>query len=248
MGSHGWEKSSWEPFRFPYLLHVEKDGGKYVVVSDEEELNTQPDLLDHWSGIVLQAEAPESIEDDSNREYLMKEKADRFASGLLLISVFTMIAVNWAVSFSWATLFMLATVFAGTLLGYLLVAKDLGVKYDAVESFCNTGKKTNCDRVLRSDEAALFGRFSLSDAVLSYFTAQLIAAGLLIPLAGSAAPLWWALASHRRPVAAGGGLLPLAARHKVQNLVPALPAGGRGACRAGRAVRVDGCCGRVWPG
>jgi hypothetical protein len=39
----------------PYLLHVEKDGGKYVVVSDEEELNTQPDLLDHWSGIVLQA-------------------------------------------------------------------------------------------------------------------------------------------------------------------------------------------------
>jgi len=79
--------------------------------------------------------------------------------------------------------------------GYLLVAKDLGVKYDAVESFCNTGKKTNCDRVLRSDEATLFGHFALSDAVLSYFTAQLIVAGLLIPLAGNAAPLWLALAA-----------------------------------------------------
>jgi len=188
------EKEQLETLTFPYVLHMEKGNGEYLVVNKEEDLNKRPDLLMDWSGIVLQAEAPEEMEDEENREWLGKEKAGRFVVGLLILSLLIIIAAGWTPGFSWAAILVLVVAFAGTVVGYLLVAKDLGVKYDAVESFCNTGKKTNCDRVLRSDEATLFGHFALSDAVLSYFTAQLITVSLLIPLAGNAAPLWLALA------------------------------------------------------
>jgi len=188
------EKEQLGTLNFPYVLHMDKGSGEFLVVHGEEDLNTKVDLLKDWSGIVLQAEAPEELEDDENRDWLGKEKAGRFAVGLLILSVLIIIAAGWTPGFNWAAILVLVTAIAGAVLGYFLVAKDLGIKYDTVESFCNSGKKTNCDRVLRSDEATLFGHISLSDAVLSYFTAQLIVAGLLIPLAVSAAPLWLALA------------------------------------------------------
>lgn len=151
--------------------------------------------MDDWSGNVLQAEAPESIEDEGNRIHLSKEKSTRIAFGLFILSVLAFVVTGWIQSFSWVNILFSATAIAGTVLGYLLVAKDLGVTYDSVESFCNAGKKANCDQVLHSGEASLIGKFSFSDAVLSYFVAQFITAGLLIPMAGTASPMWWALAA-----------------------------------------------------
>lgn len=189
------EKDQLGTLTFPYLLHVEKGGGEFVIVREQKDLNKQPDLLGDWSGNVLLAEAPESIEDEGNRKHLSKERASRFAFGVFLLSVLAMVVAGWIHSFSWANILLSTTAIAGAVLGYLLVAKDLGVKYDTVESFCNAGKKTNCDQVLHSGEATLFGQFSFSDTVLSYFVAQFITAGLLIPVAGMASPMWWALAA-----------------------------------------------------
>ena len=189
------EKEQLKTLSYPYIMHVKNGGGEFLIIRGEEDLTSKPDLLDDWNGIVLKAEAPESIEDEENREVLAKEKAGRFAFSLFIFSVLVMAAMSWVPGFNWLAILLLATSIAGVVLGYLLVAKDLGVKYDAVESFCNAGQKTNCDRVLRSDEATLFGHFSLSDAVLSYFTAQLIVSGLLIPLGVNATSLWWVLAA-----------------------------------------------------
>jgi len=189
------DRAGLEKLEYPYVLHLEKGAGTFILIKEDSDLAEQTDIPKDWSGIVLKAEAPEAIEDEENREYLAKEKAGRFAFGLLILSFLSMVAMSWVPGFSWAAILLPATAIAGVVLGYLLVAKDLGVKYEAVETFCNAGQKTNCDRVLHSDEAALFGRFSLSDAVLSYFTAQLIAAGLLIPVAVNATSLWWALAA-----------------------------------------------------
>jgi uncharacterized membrane protein len=189
------QKEHLEPLAFPYVLHMDKGGGEFLVVDGEQDLNSKPGLLNDWSGIVLQAEAPEEIEDDENVAYLAKERAGSFAVVLFVLSVLMMFTAGWVQSFSWPAILLVATAVTGAVLGYLLIAKDLGVKYGAIESFCNTDQSTNCDRVLHSDEAKIFGQFSLSDAVLSYFSAQLIVAGLLVPIAGNTVPLWWSLSA-----------------------------------------------------
>jgi hypothetical protein len=144
---------------------------------------------------VLKAEKVDGLKDSENQRALSEEKASRWGIYIFLVSFLGMAALFLWSSFTWPVMAYLATTLAGTVVGYLLVSKDVGVTYDVVESFCNTGKRTNCDRILQSDEATLFGHISLSDAVLSYFSTQLIAAFLLIPVAGEAASLWWTLAA-----------------------------------------------------
>lgn len=66
--------------------------------------------------------------------------------------------------------------------GYLLLAKEVGITYRAVEAFCNAGTGAGCDRTLASADAKLFGRVTFSDAVMSYFAFQCIVLGFLVPL------------------------------------------------------------------
>lgn len=194
--SHGvarMDRVSLENLELPYVLRLDKDAGAYIVINKESDLKQREDIPEDWSGIVLKAEPVDELKDSENRRYLSQEQASRWGMSLFIASSAAMAAQSLWSSVTLSVLILLATAIAGTLLGYLLVAKDLGVKYDAVESFCNAGKSINCDRVLMSDEAKLFGRFSLSDAVLSYFSTQVIVVALLIPPAGNAAPLWWAI-------------------------------------------------------
>lgn len=189
------DKEKLENIDAPYLLHLDKGGEMLITIANKADLKSQQNLLDNWSGIVLKAEYTEAIIDRENRDAVLKEKAVRSALGAFIIFSLLVIAVVWFQSISWIFAILLFTAIAGCVLGYLLIAKDLGVKYDAVESFCNAGKRAHCDRVLYSNEAVLFWGFTLSDTVLSYFAAQLTVIGLLIPLSGNVFSLLSAVAA-----------------------------------------------------
>jgi len=189
------DRENLENLERPYVLHLEEDAGKFIVINEEHGIGQREDIPEDWKGIVLKAEQVDELKDSENQRVLSEEKAARWGIYILLASFLGMAGLFLWSSFSWPVLAFLATTVAGTVLGYLLISKDVGVKYDVVESFCNAGKRTNCDRILQSDEATLFGHISLSDAVLSYFSTQLITAFLLIPVAGEAASLWWTLAA-----------------------------------------------------
>lgn len=194
------EKENLAELPVPYLLHLKRGRGEFFTIKRSEDLEKNPDILDAWDGVVLLAEAGEMPEDEENRISLAREKAVRSAIVLSLLSascVFTLLLLQ---NFSMINLLLLATAAAGILLGYLLIAKDLGITYEAVESFCRTGQKSSCDEVLRSEEAKVFGEISLSDVVLSYFTFQFIVAGFFIPVWENVAFLW---------VLAAGGVLAL---------------------------------------
>jgi len=185
------DRENLENLEYPYVLHLEKGAGRFIVIDEEHGIGQREDIPDDWKGIVLKAEKVDGLKDSENQRALSEEKASRWGIYIFLVSFLVMAALFLWSSFTWPVLAYLAT----TLAGYLLVSKDVGVTYDVVESFCNTGKRTNCDRILQSDEATLFGHISLSDAVLSYFSTQLITAFLLIPVAGESASLWWTLAA-----------------------------------------------------
>lgn len=171
------EKEKVSELAYPYLLPLDKGRGDIIVVNSADSLRRQKERLQEWSGVVLVAEPTETINDNVNNELYDKEtKLRQYSTGIVLTftSLFLLFIFN---SPSWVNACLLMLSVSGLMVGYFLFTKELGISYAAVDAFCNTGKNTNCDRVLNSD-VTLFG-INFSDAVLAYFLFQTITLGAM---------------------------------------------------------------------
>lgn len=171
-----------DELHLPVLLHLEIEGGSLLPVFEPRDLDAAGDKLNHWSGVLIKAEPINEIADKENAKALDDEKRFKFFITNLLLTVSVLVAIPLLISFSWVQLLLIATSMAGVATGYFLFAKDLGITYQAVESFCNAGTGAGCQKVLRSDEGKLFGFITFSDLTLAYFAAQFVSIGLLAPI------------------------------------------------------------------
>lgn len=173
---------------FPYLLHLGKGRSKIILIRDKEDLRQRHEDLKDWSGVVLQAWPISSTTNRQNNLYHTEEKYLRRSVVICLLSVALLLTLPFMFFPSRGNildLFLLLTAFPGCVVGYLLVAKDLGIKYQAVEAFCNASRHTNCDKVLNSESARILGPVKFSDAVITYFVFQLIVVSLSVVLPDS---------------------------------------------------------------
>lgn len=188
------EKEELPAIAYPYLLHFTRHGGELTLIRNNQDLKKIGNDFGSWSGVVLQAESKASIADPQNEKAKQEENRLRIASLLLSASMaglFAMAIFLLFSLFSWLHAALLITAIVGVAVGYLLIAKDMGIKYKAVERFCNAGKRFNCDTIIQAKDATLFGIQKLSDLTISYFIFQLILlclVGLFPPMAESA--LW----------------------------------------------------------
>ncbi|TVR37017.1 MAG: hypothetical protein EA390_00315 [Balneolaceae bacterium] len=173
----------------PALLHLDTAGGSLLPVYNADDLEVSKEKLNSWSGVLIKAEPPKEIADKENKKALDEEKRFKLLSSLLIFAAAGLVVIPLLFSFSWVQLLLLATALAGVGTGYVLFAKDLGITYQTVESFCNAGTGAGCGKVLRSEEGKLFGFITFSDLTLGYFAAQLVAVGLLVPLWTGSSPL-----------------------------------------------------------
>jgi uncharacterized membrane protein len=171
-----------ENIPFPFVLHLRRGQGQLLLIRSEQDLREHESDTEDWDGVILLIEESDVAIDEEHQEYISREKTVKAGLMILGVSALLFFILMLSQNFSWHYLLLLTIALGGTILGVLLTAKDVGIRYEAVEAFCNSGKKTNCERVLTSDEASLFGRFKLSDAVLSYFIFQLIITGLWLPV------------------------------------------------------------------
>src|SRR6056297_343751 len=165
----------------PVLLHLDTAGGSLLPVFDAKDLEDSGEKLNHWSGVLIKAEPTTEIADKENKKALDEEKRFKILSSSLIFAAAGLVAIPLLLSFSWLQLLLLITAMVGVGTGYILFAKDLGITYQAVESFCNSGTGAGCGKVLRSEEGKLFGFITFSDLTLGYFVAQLVAIGLFVP-------------------------------------------------------------------
>ncbi len=144
-----------------------------LLIKGESDLDKHKTDLELWGGVVLQAEPTKQINDKVNNDLYTKESRTRnLAIGLASFAVL-FILLPLIYSFSWISVALLITTIAGTTVGYFLLAKEMGVTYEAIDTFCNAGKNTNCDKVLKAD-INLFG-INFSEATATYFIFQLVA-------------------------------------------------------------------------
>jgi protein-disulfide isomerase/uncharacterized membrane protein len=170
-----------EQLDFPYLLQFNGDQGELKLIMNQKDLPEIDDSERYTRGAVLQVEPTDSITDGNNNEQRSEETFLKATSISLIAAIAGMVAFSSIQVSSWMHVLLLITAIAGSMTGYLLIAKEVGVTYKPVESFCKQGEKTNCDAVLQSEDTQLFGKATLSDAVATYFIFQLLILSLFIP-------------------------------------------------------------------
>ena len=167
---------------YPYLLPLDKGRGDILLIDSHESLRKNNNRLVEWGGVILVAESLKTTPDKDNNILYAQERNTKtyaLAAGVAFIVLLELSQLN---SFSWINAALLVLSLCGLTTGYFLFAKELGIAYSAVEAFCNNGKNTNCDVVLKSEVSILGIKFS--DAAVSYFLFQTVVLGFF-PLLSS---------------------------------------------------------------
>ncbi|MEW7277074.1 vitamin K epoxide reductase family protein [Aquimarina sp. 2201CG1-2-11] len=165
---------------FPYILHLESEEGDLVFVKNKKSLHKQKEKLKGWNGTVIKIFPERGVRTQKNEDVLRKENLTKRMISFLLISVFGLLLISKTTyHLEWDEALLLLSAIVGSITGYLLLTKDLGIENIVVEKFCQTvkGKKSGCDQVLNSKTAQIFGKVKLSDLVFTYFSFQIILIG-----------------------------------------------------------------------
>lgn len=172
----------------PFIAYA---GGSFVLVDaiNLEQTNyywngktislATSDFLKIWSGIFLVAEPDEqSIEPDYQRHKFTEivNKAKNYVAGVSLASAFLIACITTRVyaHIDLLVLIMLLLNLAGIYIGYLLLLKHLHIKGGYGDKICSLFKQADCNNILESDAASLFGIISWSEIGLSYFISNVI--------------------------------------------------------------------------
>lgn len=168
----------------PFIAHI---GNDFVVVNKvtnkqvsyhwrDKEINVTEDQFKNlWSGVVLIAEMDEnSIEPD----YLQHRKLHllNLCQNILLAAI-PLIALLWIYSkqeFQIANAFLFLLYTTGALTSLLLVQKQIYAHGQYADKICSLFKQKDCNNVLESDAAKLFGWVSWSEIGLGYFLSNLL--------------------------------------------------------------------------
>ncbi len=183
------DKNKLNEIPYPFLLQLNTRHKDIIAIKNDKDLTVHHDSIkNYWEGTVLQVDQSITQLKTENQIMFKKELFTKRIKTILLGVVLIFLVLLFLISTDFAMSILLSSSIVGTLVGYLLLAKEMGVKYETVENFCGSGKgKGNgCDAVLNSDGAKLFGFLSLSTIVFSFFLAQTVCLAASV-LFGSAA-------------------------------------------------------------
>lgn len=168
---------------FPFLLQSQKENEELILIKTKEDLSAYQGDEDSHTHIILKAEPTQTIADKENETQRSRETFLKVMYAILITATVALMTLSVTQLFNLLYIILVLLAVGGATVGYFLQAKELGIKYEPLEAFCNNGKKSNCDRLLYSDEANIFGRVTFSDTVAIYFLFQFMMLGFLIPVA-----------------------------------------------------------------
>ncbi|WP_339632296.1 vitamin K epoxide reductase family protein [Bizionia echini] len=159
------------------LIKISFDGKTYRKIDEDS-------FLDIWNGVIVAVEAENRID---------LEQINTETKKTLNVLVFCLVfALLFASFYSNPSLFQ-SIYFGLALVGFsfsLLIAKqELGFSSKLADGFCSISSKVNCEAVLSSKGATVFGKFKLSDLSLVYFLSLIFGWILIVNFSTSTASL-----------------------------------------------------------
>jgi len=156
--------------------------GKKITIPAEQ-------FIKSWTGVILLAEtSAESIEPDYP-EHRKKELYDIAQKAILIFAAILLFGIayyQWIAGLRSAapamttnpnlfnySIILLLNIF-GAFIGYLLVLKQMHIQSRYVDKLCTLFSKSDCNNVLESDAAKLWGVFGWSEIGLGYFITNIL--------------------------------------------------------------------------
>jgi len=174
----------------PFIAHF---GGDFAVVhqveSDKVSLiwrgsnHVLPvaEFIEAWSGIVLLAEPSEKSGEPDYQEHRKSEQLNFLKNAalfavccLILLLAFIYQLFNYSVTQLFGYSIILLLNLLGVYIGYLLLLKQMHIQSQYADKLCSLFKHNDCNNVLESKAAKLWGVFGWSEIGLSYFTANIL--------------------------------------------------------------------------
>lgn len=167
-----------ENLESPCLILPERSGKGLISVLTSSDLRKLKSEIASKSLIIITVNPSEINSTDQQKTDFHQENFKKWAEGLLKAILIVLLGsflftIDSIFDFSWAM-----TSISGAVISYLIFSKDLGFKFDAIDKFCNSGKKASCDEILQSEKSTLFGFLKFSDLIISLFLYQLVVLGL----------------------------------------------------------------------
>lgn len=159
---------------FPYLLIISTGDAETIMIKGKDDLIKYSSKIASSQMVILQISRNDLKLDKRNSEIVRKERVKKTGKIFLLFAASALSLLPVYLHFDIANFLLLITSLVGIVVGFVLVAKDVGIRYDLIESFCTSGKDNDCDRVLNSNESILLNGINLSDMVITYFIFQFI--------------------------------------------------------------------------
>lgn len=168
------------------LLEKKKGTNKIFDTQGKSKTLSNEDFLKKFTGIVLAAE-----KDENNTEKISNNKGLLANVGFVvtiisLLAIFVLSTSSWA---SYATFLATAT---GILISVAILKEEFGIKSAIGEAFCSSdSEKKDCNAVLTSKGANIFGNYKLSDLSLIYFVGLALSVFLLTIQNQSLELIYW---------------------------------------------------------
>lgn len=130
-----------------------------------------------WTGITLLAEPDSKSEEPNFKANKRKELFGLIQKILLLITVFFIFLYVYITKFHYSNLGITIELFinlVGIYIGYLLVQKQMQIHSRYADKICSLFKQGDCNDVLESKAAKLFGLIGWSEIGLGYFVSNIL--------------------------------------------------------------------------
>ncbi|MCI1189902.1 thioredoxin domain-containing protein [Hymenobacter sp. DH14] len=170
-----------QEFTYPVLAHIQSPGQEYMhIVPDAKYWDTQNEITQNWSGIVVVPGEKATWNTRENSAYLRSEHEKQGV--IWAICFITLILIGFSV-YRLPNLLLNAfglLAFAGILTSILLQGNELGFQSQTIKQVCGLINESGCERVMKSNYGRGFAGITPADASLIYFITQ-----FLLYIAGS---------------------------------------------------------------
>jgi uncharacterized membrane protein len=172
------------------LLEKKKGSNKIYDTQGKSKVLSNAEFLEKFTGIILAAE-----KDENNTEKVSNNKGvlANIGFGLTLISLLTVFVLStYSAAYSYAFYATFAAAVAGIFISVAILKQEFGIRSAIGDAFCSSdSEKKDCNAVLTSKGANIFGNYKLSDLSLIYFVGLTLGIFLLAIQGQSLQLIYW---------------------------------------------------------
>ncbi len=161
---------------FAIVEKIDKDDIRFIERSKRIKIPLD-EFFKMWTGYALIAEPDEKSKEPDYKLHFRKElffNLRKIAILSILVFLFTFAFISEKSYLHPGLVLLLAINAIGTYIGYLLVLKQLHIQSNYADKLCSLFKYSDCNNILESDAAKLFGVIGWSEVGFGYFISNLI--------------------------------------------------------------------------